>query len=259
VGFGQQSDLPSTKEGMEICYLNLARRADRDAAFLQFNSHLSNLRRIDAVDGNSLDLERLVREGIMAGPLPGFTQGALGNALSHRMIWEQSIQCGAAVTIAEDDAVFNLHFEPKASRVLSLLPPDWDLIYWGWNFDSGIDVQILEGLRHSVMFFEKGNLGTDIGKFRNLDSEVIPLRLFGAFGTVAYSASAKGAEALLRNCFPLRHENIFAAALQKHVSSCSMDVTMSKYFPVLKAYICIPPLAWTENDKAASDVRPEPG
>jgi len=243
---------------MEICYINLAERADRDAAFLKLNSHLTGLRKIAAVNGRLLQVDELIRDGTTTGPLPSFSAASLANAISHKRIWEHYSQKASGVTVAEDDAIFNLRFEDTASSVLAKLDPDWDLMFWGWNFDSHVDVEIIPGLKRCIFVFDPAMLGTKIEEFRKIDCETVALRLFGAHGTVAYSASPKGLKLLLQHCFPLRHELILMSSINKPkaIWNCSLDVTMSKYFPILKAYVCVPPLVWTENDKSVSDVFP---
>jgi glycosyl transferase family 25 len=241
---------------MEICYINLAERKDREAVFLKVNSHLTNLRAVGAVSGGAIDFKTLIEAGIVAGALPNFSAAALGNALSHGRVWQHCAPRGIGVTIAEDDAVFNCHFERKAAQVIAKLPVDWDVIFWGWNFDAHLAVEIIPGLKRSVMALEGSKLGEKIEDFKRLDFEVAPLRVLGLFGSVAYSASAKGVQFLASNCFPLRHELIPMSSISKAIWNCSLDVTMNKYFPMMKAYVCVPPLVWTENDKAVSDVFP---
>ena len=36
----------------------------------------------------------------------------------------------------------------------------------------------------------------------------------------------------------------------------SIDVVMNKYYRVMKAYVSLPPLAWSENDKTTSSLFP---
>jgi hypothetical protein len=114
----------------------------------------------------------------------------------------------------------------------------------------------LSDLRSAIFVFEGQKLGPKILDFQRLDCQVAPLRVIGAFGTVAYSASPNGLRTLLRNCFPLQHELIHMSCISKAIWNCSLDVTMNKYFPTMKAYVCIPPLVWAENDKSLSDVFP---
>jgi len=241
---------------MDFCYINLPDRPDRNAAFQKLNSHLPLINRVDAAQARDIDIQKLISARVIAGPLPNFSPASLANALSHKRIWDHYAKKSEAVTIAEDDAVFNHHFARKSAQVLAALPSDWDMILWGWNFDAHLDVEILPGLKRCIMVFEGKKLGSKVHDFQRLDCELAPLGVIGAFGTVAYSASPKGLKTLLQNCFPLKHELIHMSCISKAIWNCSLDVTMNKFFPTMKAYVCTPPLVWTENDKSLSDVFP---
>ena len=83
---------------------------------------------------------------------------------------------------------------------------------------------------------------------------MLPLRLTTAFGLVCYSLSPKGAQVLLRKCFPLKNENIAIPGLGRKLTNFGLDTAMNKHYGSLKAYVSFPPLVWTENDKATSDI-----
>lgn len=253
----------SPEKTMDIHYINLERRKDRDATFLQLNSHLTGLRRVDAVDGTKLQEEQLIRAGIIAEHLPTYSPGALGCAMSHKSVWEDCARRESGGTVAEDDAIFNLYFARKASAVIQSLPVDWDIILWGWNFNGGLEVGLMEGLGESLMIFNRTKLGTKIHEFRKMEYDVMPLRLCGVFGLIAYSFSPKGARLLLEKCFPLRKELIDVPSIgrilgipsmSEHMRSSGLDIALNKHYPTLKSYVAIPPLVWTENDKSQSDV-----
>jgi glycosyl transferase, family 25 len=244
---------------MDLCYINLIDRPDRNTAFQKFNSHLPLVNRVDAAQARDIDVQKLISAKVMAGPLPNFPLASIAHALSHKRIWDHYAAKGEGVTIAEDDAVFSKHFLRNSARVLAMLPPDWDMILWGWNFDAHLDVEMLPGLKRCIMVFEGKKLDSKVEEFQQLDCVSAPLRVIGGFGTVAYSASPKGLKTLLRNCFPLKHELILMSCVSKAIWNCGLDVTLNKFFPTMKAYVCIPPLVWTENDKALSDIFPSTG
>jgi glycosyl transferase family 25 len=241
---------------MEIVYINLASRPDRNERFLRLNAGLADFRRMDAVVGATQRVEDLVRAGVIVEPLTSFTPGALGNALSHKQVWEQCAASDAVVTLAEDDAAISRHFLRKAPEVLAKLPPDWDIILWGWNFDSVLHVALMDGIKESVAHFDARPLGPRVAEFQAADYEVMPLRLVNAFGIVSYSISPAGARRLLAACFPLRNDVIPIPGLNRQLLNISLDATMNKHYRSLRSYVCFPPLVWTENDKASSDVAP---
>jgi GR25 family glycosyltransferase involved in LPS biosynthesis len=217
------------------------------------NRGIARFRRAEAVDGKTLDIRQLIQKGIVRRTLKTYTRGALGCALSHKRIWERCASGRLPITVAEDDAAFNCRFSEKAPIVMKRLPRDWDIVLWGWNFDSVLHVELAKGIPTSVMYFDaaNGKPGTD---FRALKFEVVPLRLITAFGTVCYSLTPSGAQKLVAACFPLRNEVLWVEALRRKLCNFGIDVMMNKQYRDLHAYVAFPPLVWTDNDKTTSDV-----
>ena len=242
---------------MQVLYINLERRKDRNERFLMTNSAIAEFRRWNAVDGRDLCVEDLVRDDILAGPLRAYTPGALGVAASHRQIWQHCVSSGTPVTVAEDDAIFNRRFADKAARLLAALPSDWDIVLWGWNFDVMLHVDLFEGMEQCVMRFDAARFGPRVCEFQDRDYDVLPMRLIGAYGTVCYSVSPKGAGRLLESCFPLKKERVPIAALRRKLPNTGIDTVMNKYYRKMKSYVSFPPLVWTENDKTTSDISPK--
>ena len=204
--------------GIEIVYINLASRPGRNEQFLKTNAGLADFRRTDAVVGATLRADDLIRDGVIAEPLQHFSAGALGNALSHKKLWEHCAAANAVLTLAEADA------------------------------------GILGRVKEVVMYFDARPLGPRVPEFQAADYDVTPLRLVNAFGIVCYSVSPAGARRLLAACFPLRNEAIPIPGLNRHLLNISLDATMNKYYRGLNAFACFPPLVWTENEHATSDV-----
>ncbi len=169
---------------MKYVYLNLTRRTDRNERFLRTNPFLEGFDRIEAVDGSGLRERDLLDAGWIQEPLKAYTPGALGNALSHRRAWDMCISEGQPVTVAEDDAVFNEGFQETSREILGQLANAWDIVLWGWNFDSILHVQVIEGLRESVMEFDPAPLRHGTTCFQAARYKSILLRLLGAFGLV---------------------------------------------------------------------------
>jgi GR25 family glycosyltransferase involved in LPS biosynthesis len=240
---------------VQVHYINLEKRKDRNDSFMTVNVGLADFHRVDAVEGARLRVDDLLGEGLIQEPLRAYTAGGLGNVLSHKKMWERCASGRAPMTIAEDDAVFNRHFAEKAPALLAKLPPDWDISLWGWNFNSILHVEVIEGLRQSVMQFAADALGFRMRDFQEKEYDVLPLRLIGAFGTVCYSVSPKGAQRLSDLCFPLRNEMVHILGLRRNIMNGSIDVMLNKYYSTLQSYASFPPLVWTENDEGTSDIR----
>ena len=177
--------------------------------------------------------------------------------MSQKKVWEECISTAAAVTVAEDDAVFNRHFADKAGTTLAALPPDWDIVLWGWNFDAPLHVEVIAGLKQSYLRFDGRRLGPRLHEFQEMDYRVMPFRLLGVFGMPCYSISPQGARRLSELCFPLRREPVPVPSLGRNLPNATLDTLMNKHYGSLKAYVAMPPLVWTENDKRASDIHPK--
>ena len=242
---------------MQVHYINLDSRADRNQSFLDMNSTIVDCRRVAAVDGRRLNLTELVKAGVVHEPTPAYSAGSLGCALSHKGLWEQCVTQDMVLTVAEDDAIFNRGYSDKATGILAKLPSDWDIMLWGWNFDSILHVAVIDGVKQSIMRFESSPLGAKIPRFQDGDYDALPLRFLGGFGLVCYSISPKGARRMLDSCFPLKVETIGIPGLGRTLPNVHIDFLLNKYYHTMKAYVSFPPLVWTENDKANSDIASE--
>lgn len=220
--------------------INLDRRPDRMARFSATNGFLSALQRFPACDGDSADRQRLIAEGAVDA---GITcrSGALGCALSHGSIWQQALQRGE-ITVFEDDAVVNGNFETQAPRLIAQLPPVWDIIYWGWNFDAPLVVDLLPGISPVVMHCRQKGVRQGLQQFQALDITPRLMRLLRVSGALAYTVSARGADKLLRGCFPLTP------------GFYGIDLAMARLLPTMNACVAVPPLAVSPNDDSETQV-----
>ena len=180
----------------------------------------------------------------------------MGNALSHKGLWDRCAAGQDALTVCEDNAIFNRHFSRRAAAVLCELPPDWDIILWGWNFNSVLHVELIEGMEQTVMHFNGAKFANGHREVQEKSYEVRPMRLIAAFGVVCYSLSPKGARSLSGRCFPLRNEVVSVPALRRRFVNFTIDSIMNKHYRDLKSYVSFPPLVCTENDKSTSERLP---
>ncbi|MGR8933327.1 MAG: glycosyltransferase family 25 protein [Gammaproteobacteria bacterium] len=238
---------------MKIFYINLDRRSDRNERFMRYNAHIADFVRCSAVEGNNLILPDLVERKLIEPGFDSYGPGALGCMLSHKSLWDEAQRSGKALTIAEDDAVFHKAFVDKSKTLLRSLPKNWDIVLWGWNFDSILHVQMLDGVTESVSQFTPTLPDQALSDFQNKQFAPLPLKLLGAFGMVCYTISARGAARLNQICFPLRKEIIPIRGLNRNLINFSIDVVLNKWYPQINAYACFPPLVLTPNDKSQSD------
>jgi GR25 family glycosyltransferase involved in LPS biosynthesis len=131
---------------------------------------------------------------------------AYGCALSHIRLWERCADSQETLTIAEDDAVFRADFEHEANRVIASLSPDWDMILWGWNFDSILGLEFMKNVSPAFMRFDQDQMRQGIDFFVDSVEKEMPAA-YGAWNTLLHFIS-KGAAALLDKCLPFKRHLI---------------------------------------------------
>ena len=175
-------------------YINLDRREDR-RRHMQAQLQGSGLswERQAAVDGKSVDLEALVRSGVLTARGAGevdmpverktfgitLTRGAVGCALSHLEAWKRAESAPGVTIVLEDDV--ELRGMDRVRERLRDVPEGWDLVYLG----SGQYV--------------KGEPRGEAEK-RAARRGVYPVR--HAFQTIGYVVNPRSAR-VLRGVFPL--------------------------------------------------------
>ncbi len=243
---------------MPIYVINLDRSTDRMTSFAAWNQHMPDIHRFSAVDGAALDRAELLRDRLIE-PDVNYTNGALGCALSHRFFWEVAVSEGAAVTICEDDAVFHKEFLVVAPKLISTLPADWDLVMWGWNFDSILLYDLMPGISTCLAQFDQEQLRKSINQYQFASVEPYLVRLLRCFGTVCYSVSARGARRLLDFCFPLRPLFVSFPLISDAFPNNGIDIAMNAIYAELNAFAALPPLVVTANEHGTSTVLPQGG
>jgi glycosyl transferase family 25 len=241
--------LPSS----QMFVINLDRSPERMQRFRQLNSHLPHITRFPAVDGRTVNRSTLIDQQIFAEPI-FFKGGSVGNTMSNRELWKMAAGKSEYITIFEDDAIIHKDFAALAPALIAELPHDWDIALWGWNFDAPMSFDILRGVPCLARFSQ-----SDLRKqWKTLQTDTIrPAlhQLHYSFGTVAYSLSPAGAKKLLARVFPVKP---FLYRLPRHnveIENLSIDCALASLYDGLNAYVCVPPLALTNNDHAASTVQ----
>jgi glycosyl transferase, family 25 len=227
--------------------ISLARHTKRRAQFLIRNAHLSSSF-FDAVDGDALTDDEIASSGLFTPEVKeAYGPHAYGAAMSHWHLWKEAAASSEPVTIAEDDAVFRSDFEERATAVLASLPKDWDVVLWGWNFDSLLCVRPMAGVGAVSMVFDQDEMRRSIDTFQVLDKPVQAFPLEQAFGLLAYTVSPAGAARLIEKCFPQRPQEIFLAAYGRYLRNVGVDVAAAAVYGELRSFACFPPLAISPN------------
>lgn len=247
---------------MLIHVINLDRSPTRWAEFHQWNGHLRSIQRVAAVDGKTFDVSRSIDLGLVDKDiLSSYSEGGIGAAMSHTALWEMAIANSEAITVCEDDAIFNRFFDLEAPRLLDSLPSSWDLIIWGWNFDSSLCFEFLPGVSSTLARFEEKRLRDNCRTFQNLRLHSTTFRLRSFFGSICYTISPKGAESFRAACLPLQPLvpciSVFEPdpALKEYAESVGIDAAMNSAVSQLECYVCFPPLVVTKNEFENSTIQ----
>lgn len=245
---------------MRLNVINLPARADRRAQFNAWNAKPDvEIAFVDAVVGASLDRAELAAQKLVAPEASHFSAGALGNALSHHRLWLEAAAGSAPMFICEDDACLRADFAAQAAGALSQIASEWDIVFFGYNTNAIVAVQSRDGLKVLLHFDEGAKRNADY--FTNFARDAAPsptvLHCFQAWGTLAYAISPRGAQRLLRVCFPLTGANdIFMFGQNRKLQPYTLDgmINVALQRAPLEAYCLFPPLAVSSNDVAGSDV-----
>jgi glycosyl transferase, family 25 len=230
-----------------IRVISLVRHAGRREEFRRRNVHVP-FTFVDATDGRALTMDEIRASGAFTREVEAtYDPHGYGCALSHWKLWKEAAQASAPLTIAEDDVLFRHDFEARQAHVIAALPEGWDIVLWGWNFDTVLHVDLLEGLSPAVMLFDQKKLREAIERFQASQGPVIPLRIEKAFGLPAYTLSPDGARRLLELCFPQKPLTVFIPAHNHTMVNVGVDVSTNAVYKDVSAWACFPPLAVTPN------------
>ena len=207
-----------------------------------------------AVDGSKFAPQQLTSTGYFDGTV-SYTQGAIGNALSHLQLWESIAQGTFPATICEDDAIFHRQFEEQSERLIAQLGTNWDLVAWGWNFDSILFAELLPSLSRCLFEFDQEAMRHNASQYVQCEVNSNLFKLLNAFGTVCYTISPSGAQKFIRKILPIRQMDLFNPRLNRVLPNTALDVMMNHFYAELDCFVAFPPLALTLNDHARSTVQ----
>jgi GR25 family glycosyltransferase involved in LPS biosynthesis len=238
---------------METFVINLDRSPERLEEFRRANPHLKNLSRFPGVDGKTVTHAELLQRGLFAEPIL-YNEGAIGNALSHIGIWEKAAKKSDITTVFEDDAIVHRDFEALVPTLIEEeLPDDWDIAYWGWNFDAVMGFDLFPGTPCAVRF-SQNDLRQHWQEIQKNAVRPNMHRLHYAFGVAGYSVSPKGAKKLLKLITPIKPFLCTIPALDLEVQNDAIDSALAGVCDQLNAYACFPPLVLTKNEHVHSTV-----
>jgi len=238
----------------KVKVISLERSIERRNLFKNNNPYL-DYEFINGIDGKLLKNDDIYNLSNFINPLPFPSMGAYGAALSHLSLWDRAIEEKAPITIAEDDAIFRYDFHLRSEEIILQLPVDWDIVLWGWNFDSILSLLSMMSFSPAVVLFNQDMIRNNIDKFKLEKTNSYPLRLDKCFGIPAYTISPKGAGLFKSLCFPLKNFELFFPVLNKNIPNTGIDIAMNKVYSTTASFVSFPPLAITKNEHNISTIQ----
>ncbi|GJD34920.1 glycosyltransferase family 25 protein [Methylobacterium aerolatum] len=229
-----------------IYVINLEKSSERMRDFSINNSHITNFSTFRAVDGNLLSRENLEADQLITADLE-YGPGTLGCALSHVELWKKCVREDKPITIAEDDVLISRYFEENAHRLLAEYEGQWDIIFWGFNFEKCFLWLDFEFSGAKVQFMDY-NVAPDHRRFLQLskfDSQL--LRVSRLLGLYCYTVSPMAARALLEKCLPLRRRVVWLPGTKEFWPDHGIDVAMCEVYQSLKTFAAVPPLVLSDH------------
>lgn len=114
---------------MDICMINLDKDKDR---WKRYDTTTLSIQRFPGFYGKDLDRNELIKKKIIH-PKNRLRDGQLGCALSHLILWEESISYSNKpyVLILEDDVTLSPDIEKKINELEAYFPEKWDILFFG--------------------------------------------------------------------------------------------------------------------------------
>jgi glycosyl transferase, family 25 len=227
-----------------IKVISLPTATARREEFVGRNSHV-NYEFVDAVNGHNLTSEQQqLFDQVQYRP------GAKGCALSHLFLWNQAIESNQTITIAEDDSVFRYDFEQQSQSIMAQLPPTWEVVFWGWNFNGVMCTYALGNISPTAMLFDQNSLTNNLDLFQKFNGSCIIWPLMRCFGTVAYTVNPVGAKRFKDQCFPMKNTRAWYPVNEDWVQNVGIDIAMNLCFSPTQSFVCFPPLVATPNTES---------
>jgi glycosyl transferase family 25 len=211
-----------------IFIINLPRSIRRRALMMyqMGKMNIRNFQFVKAVDGGSLDLNKMKEDGLLQWDdwnLRDLTPGEVGCCLSHINVWKMALeQDFKRILICEDDIVWRPDAHEIADLFMSEVPDDWDIVH----FHSHIRVG--SGISYDI-------------KRKMISAHVWRGHAEGR-SSACYALTRRGMDFLLKIAFPIRYTS----------DGIINKLTSSKWRSEYRGYVCWPFLC--ENANLPSDV-----
>lgn len=182
--------------------------------------------------------------------------GSICCGLAHYQVFQECIELDKPVTIFEDDAILVSDFDAKSKILMEQIGTEWDIIQWGFNWDSFLYIRFPE--KKGPVF--KVHLQAEKDKFsiedfKNTGEQSTLFPLVSTFGMHAYTISPKGAKKFLE--FYPRITDIYVNnvdLLGQGYWALSLDMVLNAFYDTRDCFIALPPLSYVVNDKQVSAI-----
>lgn len=256
---------------MRLLVINLDRRPDRWQLFQHRHKSLTiDIERIAGIDGQTLDFQPLIDAGFIPPHAPDrqYTRGSIGIALTFRQIWQQIAAGNQPALVLEDDVILSPDALDHARKLVPLvMRGQCDLVYLGYNFNTPIAFETMQGFKGLVKFGETilANSAFQQDFQQSPPPSDVPwpqlmVRIMHAWGMCAMLVSPAGAQKLLDECLPLpdESEQIILYGQDRTIPPIGIDsmVNLRLQQSRIKAFGLIPPPVITPNDSTDSDSLP---
>lgn len=227
----------------------------RFAAFQAANAHLS-YQVLQGIRGSGLPRsERLSQNLVTAECLDQglVTDGEVGVAASHLLLWREAIYRKTPLLILEDDVITH----PQLAHVVSHLDmPQADMVFFAVNTDTYLGSCSPEGLCEISSFDVRYPTPAQIQTFlQQTDLRRLSLRrMVLGFGMCCYLVTPEGAAKLVQHILPLRGDIMRLPVLPgATVRGTSIDRRLNILLgSEIRAFIMRPFLAWTPNVESST-------
>ena len=203
------------------------------------------------VDGTDLDIDALVRQGVLSPSAAFWPRGQIGCALSHLEAWRACQSSGESLLVFEDDVLLGMNWCSRLQVLLRQLPEAWDFLLLGWNQDSCLQWEWSRGCSATALFRPRSPEPEQLQAALDQANEAQPFKLLSGLGLAGYVISASGAARLLDWALPLRTLSITTPELPSR-DCFSLDGQLNACYRDLQAFVCIPPLAAGANQQSQS-------
>ena len=225
----------------------------RFAAFRSANSRL-RFHALKGIRGADLSRDMRIANGLVtqqALDAGAVSDGEVGCAASHLVLWRECVRRDCPFLILEDD-VFT---HPALGDVIARIDFDFDIIFFGLNTDTLVATLSPEGVREFSNFEDRYPEPERIRAIlaQTDPSRIAYRRMLNGFGMCCYLVSPQGAAKIAAQIFPLRLDQVPIVGVSgASVRGTSIDRRLNALFSGLRCYLARPFLAWTPNTDSST-------